>query len=147
MENLNEVRVKELRSDNGTEFRNHKLKGFCDEKRGRSPDINYFHVFWCPIHIHNHMDHLGKFDKKVDDGFFLGYSPVAKAFRDSIKSSVSESITEELPQVEAQRVQDLRIMFHDMVYFLEATKVFKKANAEGKKWEKNNPETPKDIDV
>ncbi|GJZ92225.1 retrovirus-related pol polyprotein from transposon TNT 1-94 [Tanacetum coccineum] len=32
MENINEVRVKELRSDNGTEFRNHKLKEFYDEK-------------------------------------------------------------------------------------------------------------------
>ncbi|GJV96404.1 retrovirus-related pol polyprotein from transposon TNT 1-94 [Tanacetum coccineum] len=31
IENLNEVRVKELRSDNGTEFRNHKLEEFCDE--------------------------------------------------------------------------------------------------------------------
>ncbi|GJW76277.1 retrovirus-related pol polyprotein from transposon TNT 1-94 [Tanacetum coccineum] len=32
MKNLNEVRVKELRSNNGTEFRNHKLEEFCDEK-------------------------------------------------------------------------------------------------------------------
>ncbi|GJY34999.1 retrovirus-related pol polyprotein from transposon TNT 1-94 [Tanacetum coccineum] len=32
VENLNEVRVKELRSDNGIEFRNHKLKEFYDEK-------------------------------------------------------------------------------------------------------------------
>ncbi|GJY22238.1 retrovirus-related pol polyprotein from transposon TNT 1-94 [Tanacetum coccineum] len=31
MENLNEVRVKELRSDNRTEFRNHKLEEFYDE--------------------------------------------------------------------------------------------------------------------
>nr|GEU56723.1 retrovirus-related Pol polyprotein from transposon TNT 1-94 [Tanacetum cinerariifolium] len=31
MENLNEVRVKEQRSDNGTEFRNHKLEEFCDK--------------------------------------------------------------------------------------------------------------------
>ncbi|GJT44833.1 retrovirus-related pol polyprotein from transposon TNT 1-94 [Tanacetum coccineum] len=152
MENLNEVRVKELRSDNGTEFRNHKLEEFCNENgisqnfsspctpeqnsvakrrnktlieaartmlnsaklpkqfwgevvntacytqnrsiivkrhgktsydvfRGRSPDISYFYVFRCPVHIHNHWDHLGKFDEKADDGFFLGYSPVAKAFR------------------------------------------------------------------
>ncbi|GJS59219.1 retrovirus-related pol polyprotein from transposon TNT 1-94 [Tanacetum coccineum] len=80
MENLNEVRVKELRSNNGTKFRNHKLEEFCNEK-GRSPDISYFYVFGCPVHIHNHMDHLGKFDEKVDDGFFLGYSSVAKAFR------------------------------------------------------------------
>ncbi|GKE43875.1 retrovirus-related pol polyprotein from transposon TNT 1-94, partial [Tanacetum coccineum] len=58
MENLNKVRVKELRSDNGTEFRNHNLEEFYDEK-----------------------DHLGKFDEKADDGFFLGYSPVATKFR------------------------------------------------------------------
>ncbi|GJR07999.1 retrovirus-related pol polyprotein from transposon TNT 1-94 [Tanacetum coccineum] len=31
IENLNEVKVKELRSDNGTEFRNHKLEEFYDE--------------------------------------------------------------------------------------------------------------------
>nr|GEV33241.1 hypothetical protein [Tanacetum cinerariifolium] len=55
---------------------------------------------------------------------------IPQLIKDSIKSSVSESITEELSQVEAQ-----------------AMKVFKKANAEGKKWEKNNPETPKDTDV
>ncbi|GKD88331.1 retrovirus-related pol polyprotein from transposon TNT 1-94 [Tanacetum coccineum] len=152
MENFNEVRVKELRSDNGTKFRNHKLEEFCDEIRishnfsspctpeqngvakrrnitlieaaktmlnsaklpkqfwgeavntacytqnrsiivkrhgktsydvfrGRSPYISYLYVFVCLVHIHNHRDHLGKFDEKADDGFFLGYSPVAKAFR------------------------------------------------------------------
>ncbi|GJT67574.1 retrovirus-related pol polyprotein from transposon TNT 1-94 [Tanacetum coccineum] len=32
MENLNEVRVKELRSDNGTEFKNYKLEEFYNEK-------------------------------------------------------------------------------------------------------------------
>ncbi|GKF56604.1 hypothetical protein Tco_0166944, partial [Tanacetum coccineum] len=26
-------------------------------------------------------DHLGKFDEKANDGFFLAYSPVAKAFK------------------------------------------------------------------
>ncbi|GJY75653.1 retrovirus-related pol polyprotein from transposon TNT 1-94, partial [Tanacetum coccineum] len=152
MENLNEVRVKELRSDNGTKCKNYKLEEFYDEKsisqnfsspctpeqngvaerlnitlieatrtmlnsvnlpkqflaeavntacctqnrsiivkrhrktaydvfRGRSPDISYFHVFGCHVHIHNHKGHLGNFDKKADDGFFLGYSLVAKAFR------------------------------------------------------------------
>ncbi|GJY92487.1 putative reverse transcriptase, RNA-dependent DNA polymerase [Tanacetum coccineum] len=123
MENLNEVMVKELRSDTRTEFKNHKLEEFYDEKgisqnfsspctpeqneavntacytqnrsiivkrhgktsydvfRGRSPDVSYFHVFGCPVYIFNHKDHLGKFDEKVDDGFFLGYSLVAKAFR------------------------------------------------------------------
>ncbi|GJS50923.1 retrovirus-related pol polyprotein from transposon TNT 1-94 [Tanacetum coccineum] len=128
IETLNEVKVKQLGSDNGTEFRNHKLEEFCDEKavrtmsnsrlkrpiktnleerlsnndllnskrsfnskrhvktaydvfKGRSLDISYFYMFGCPVHIHNHKDHLGKFDEKADDGFFLGYSSVAKDFR------------------------------------------------------------------
>ncbi|GJU28919.1 retrovirus-related pol polyprotein from transposon TNT 1-94 [Tanacetum coccineum] len=170
MENLNEVKVKELRSDNGTEFRNHKLEEFCDEKgisqnfsslctpeqngvaerrnetlieaartmlnsaklpkqfwgeafntacytqnrsiivkrygktsydvfRGRSPDISYFHVFGCPVHIHNHRDHLGKFDEKADDGFFLGYSLVTKAFRDfvSLKEPPEFTVADDHP--------------------------------------------------
>ncbi|GJU87077.1 retrovirus-related pol polyprotein from transposon TNT 1-94 [Tanacetum coccineum] len=140
------------RTDNRTEFRNHELENFCDEKgisqnlsspytpkqngvaekrnrtlieaartmlnglvlskhlwtdavriayytqnrsiiikrhdktsyeifRERIPDINYFYVFGCPMFIHNHKDNLGKFDAKADDGYFLGYSSVSKAFR------------------------------------------------------------------
>ncbi|GJT08720.1 hypothetical protein Tco_0843182, partial [Tanacetum coccineum] len=57
--------------------------------------------------------------------------------KDSIKNFVSKSIAEELPQIEAQ---DLRLMFKDMFSLLEAAEVFKKANTEGEKWEKNNPE-------
>ncbi|GJX57458.1 retrovirus-related pol polyprotein from transposon TNT 1-94 [Tanacetum coccineum] len=34
----------------------------------RIPDIRYFHVFVCPVFIHNHKDHLGKFDAKANDG-------------------------------------------------------------------------------
>ncbi|GJY03103.1 retrovirus-related pol polyprotein from transposon TNT 1-94 [Tanacetum coccineum] len=49
--------------------------------RERIPYISYFHVFGCPVFIHNHKDHLGKFDAKADDGYFLGYSFVSKAFR------------------------------------------------------------------
>ncbi|GKC64309.1 retrovirus-related pol polyprotein from transposon TNT 1-94 [Tanacetum coccineum] len=47
----------------------------------RIPNINFLHVFGCPIYIHNHKDHLGKFDEKADDGYLLGYSLVSKAFR------------------------------------------------------------------
>ncbi|GJR17531.1 hypothetical protein Tco_0966058 [Tanacetum coccineum] len=32
MENLNDTKVKQLRSDNETKFRNHTLEAFCDEK-------------------------------------------------------------------------------------------------------------------
>ncbi|GJR79367.1 hypothetical protein Tco_0150152 [Tanacetum coccineum] len=37
--------------------------------------------FGCPLFTHNRRDLLGKFDKKADDGYFLGYSLVAKAFK------------------------------------------------------------------
>ncbi|GKA62256.1 retrovirus-related pol polyprotein from transposon TNT 1-94 [Tanacetum coccineum] len=52
-----------------------------DVFKGRSPDISFFHVFGCHVHIHNHKDHLGKFNEKANDGFFLGYSLVDKTFR------------------------------------------------------------------
>ncbi|GJV97514.1 retrovirus-related pol polyprotein from transposon TNT 1-94 [Tanacetum coccineum] len=35
----------------------------------------------CHVFIHNNKDHLGKFEEKADDGYFLGYSLVSKAFR------------------------------------------------------------------
>ncbi|GJR03691.1 retrovirus-related pol polyprotein from transposon TNT 1-94 [Tanacetum coccineum] len=47
----------------------------------RIPHISYFYVFGCPMFIHNHKNHLGKFDAKADDGYFLGYSFNSKAFR------------------------------------------------------------------
>ncbi|GJY13301.1 retrovirus-related pol polyprotein from transposon TNT 1-94, partial [Tanacetum coccineum] len=194
MENLNEVRVKKIRSDNGTKFKNHKLEEFYDEKgisqnfsspctpaqngiaerrnktlieaartmlnsenlpkffwaeavntacytqnssiivkrhrktaydvfRGRSPHISYFYVFGCPVHIHNHKDHLRKFNAKADDGFFLGYSLVAKAFREKntpILQDLNSSdehpeftITDDHPVLnehdDSKSVEDLRI--------------------------------------
>nr|GEX73116.1 putative ribonuclease H-like domain-containing protein [Tanacetum cinerariifolium] len=33
------------------------------------------------FYIHNHKDDLGKFDEKANDGYFLGYLLVSKAFR------------------------------------------------------------------
>ncbi|GKC54937.1 retrovirus-related pol polyprotein from transposon TNT 1-94 [Tanacetum coccineum] len=35
----------------------------------------------CLVYIHNHKDHLEKFNEKADDGYLLGYSLVSKAFR------------------------------------------------------------------
>ncbi|GKA78603.1 retrovirus-related pol polyprotein from transposon TNT 1-94 [Tanacetum coccineum] len=126
VKNQNDVKVKQIRTDNGTEFRNHELESFCDEKgisqnfsssytseqngvakrknrtlieaartmlngsvlskhfwtdAERIPHISYFYVFGCPVFIHNHKDHLAKFDAKADDRYFLGYSSVSKAFR------------------------------------------------------------------
>ncbi|GJV12694.1 retrovirus-related pol polyprotein from transposon TNT 1-94 [Tanacetum coccineum] len=86
IENLNEVKVKDLRSDNGTD---------------------YFYVFGCPVHIHNHRDHLGKFDEKADDRFFLGYSLVAKAFRADDHPTLNELDQPELANHrESAKTQD-----------------------------------------
>nr|GEW83521.1 retrovirus-related Pol polyprotein from transposon TNT 1-94 [Tanacetum cinerariifolium] len=152
VENLNDVKFKQIRTNNENGFRNHELESFYDEKgisqnfsspytpkqngvaerknitltktartmlndsvlskhfwieavriacytpnisiiikrhdktpyeifKERIPDISYFYVFGCPVFIHNHKDHLGKFDAKADDGYFLGYFFVSKAFR------------------------------------------------------------------
>ncbi|GKE73439.1 retrovirus-related pol polyprotein from transposon TNT 1-94, partial [Tanacetum coccineum] len=152
VKNQNDIKVKQLRTDNGIEFRNSTLVNFCDEKgisqnisspytpeqngvaerknrtlkeaarimlsgsvfskqywtevvatacytqnrstivkshlktpyeifRKRIPNISFIHVFGCPVYIHNHKDHLGKFDEKANDGYLLRYSLVSKAIR------------------------------------------------------------------
>nr|GEZ18674.1 retrovirus-related Pol polyprotein from transposon TNT 1-94 [Tanacetum cinerariifolium] len=60
---------------------NRHLKTPYEIFHGRIPNIDFLYVFGCPIYIHNHKDYLGKFDEKADDGYFLGYSLVSKAFR------------------------------------------------------------------
>ncbi|GKA81765.1 retrovirus-related pol polyprotein from transposon TNT 1-94 [Tanacetum coccineum] len=55
VENLTYQRVKVIRCDNGTEFKNKEMNQFCKRK--------------------------GKFDGKADEGFFVGYSINSKAFR------------------------------------------------------------------
>ncbi|GJX25015.1 putative ribonuclease H-like domain-containing protein [Tanacetum coccineum] len=49
--------------------------------RGRTPLIDFMKPFGCPVTILNTRDHLGKFDGKADEGFFVGYSVVSKAMR------------------------------------------------------------------
>ncbi|GJZ12128.1 putative ribonuclease H-like domain-containing protein [Tanacetum coccineum] len=48
---------------------------------GRTPTLSFMRPFGCPVTILNTIDHLGKFDGKVDEGFFVRYSLNSKAFR------------------------------------------------------------------
>ena len=48
---------------------------------GRKPNIAYFRVFGCKCYILKKGTRLGKFDKKCDEGFLLGYSTTSKAYR------------------------------------------------------------------
>ncbi|GJU61092.1 putative reverse transcriptase domain-containing protein [Tanacetum coccineum] len=47
----------------------------------RKPALGFMKPFGCPVTILNTIDHLGKFDGKVDEGFLVGYSINSKAFR------------------------------------------------------------------
>ncbi|GKB02060.1 putative ribonuclease H-like domain-containing protein [Tanacetum coccineum] len=130
VENLIDQRVKVIRYDNGTEFKNKEMNQFCERKGikrefsvARTPQQNgvaerknrtlikaartmladyklpttfwaeavntacyktslgFMRPFGCPITILNTIDHLGKFDSKANEGFFVGYSINSKAFR------------------------------------------------------------------
>ncbi|GJR53809.1 putative ribonuclease H-like domain-containing protein [Tanacetum coccineum] len=145
IENLVDKKVKIIRCDNGTEFKNRVMSEFCEKKgikrefsvartpqqngvaerrnrtlieaartmladsklpttfwaeavntacyvqnrvlvvkphnktpyelfRGRTPSLSFMKPFGCHVTILNTLDHLGKFDGKSDDGFFVGYS-------------------------------------------------------------------------
>ncbi|KAJ9545283.1 hypothetical protein OSB04_024990 [Centaurea solstitialis] len=110
MEKLNNLSVRSIRSDHGTEFKNSTLETFFDrkgisqnfssvrtpqqndvaERRNRTlieaarsikPLIEHLHIFGCVCYILNNKDNLGKFDSKSDDGIFLGYSSISKTYR------------------------------------------------------------------
>ncbi|GKD56823.1 putative ribonuclease H-like domain-containing protein, partial [Tanacetum coccineum] len=152
IENLVDHKVKMIRCDNGTEFKNREMNQFCemkgilrqfsvartpqqnrvDERRnwtlieaaramvadsklpttfwaeavntacyvqnrvlvvkphnmtpyenfhGRTSTLSLLRPFGCPITIINTIVHLGKFNGKADEGFFVGYSLNSTAFR------------------------------------------------------------------
>ncbi|KAJ9541604.1 hypothetical protein OSB04_028110 [Centaurea solstitialis] len=164
VENQVNLRVKVIRSDNGTEFKNADLNSFCEEKgierqfsaprtpqqngvaerrnrtlieaartmladsklpitfwaeavntacyvqnrvhvvkskgktpyelfKNKKPFIGFFVPFGCPCSILNTKTHLGKFDSKSDDGFFVGYSIQSKAVRvfNTVSGTIEES--------------------------------------------------------
>ncbi|GJT71661.1 putative ribonuclease H-like domain-containing protein [Tanacetum coccineum] len=108
IENLVDHKVKVIRCDNGTEFKNKEMNQFCEMKEavntacyvqnrvlvvkpynktpyelfhGRTPTLSFMRPFGYHVTILNTIDHLGKFDGKADEGFFVGYSLNSKAFR------------------------------------------------------------------
>ncbi|GKF65969.1 putative ribonuclease H-like domain-containing protein [Tanacetum coccineum] len=48
---------------------------------GRPPTISFMRPFGCLVTILNTLNHLGKFNGKADEGFFVGNSVNSKAFR------------------------------------------------------------------
>ncbi|GKD79855.1 putative ribonuclease H-like domain-containing protein [Tanacetum coccineum] len=108
IENLVDHKVKVIRCDNGTEFKNNEMNQFCKikgilrqisvarthqqngvaKRRNRTlievartmlADSKLLITFWAELV--NTAYHLGKFDGKADEDFFIGYSLNSKAFR------------------------------------------------------------------
>ncbi|GJU28071.1 putative ribonuclease H-like domain-containing protein [Tanacetum coccineum] len=72
---------------------------------GRKPALSFMRPFGCPVTILNTLDHLGKFDGKADEGFFVGYSTNSKAFRvfnsrtRIVKENLHVKFSEETPNI------------------------------------------------
>nr|GEU48078.1 hypothetical protein [Tanacetum cinerariifolium] len=49
--------------------------------RGRTPALSFIKPFGCHVTIINTLDHLGKFDEKADETYFIGYSISSMAFK------------------------------------------------------------------
>ncbi|GJW82105.1 uncharacterized mitochondrial protein-like protein [Tanacetum coccineum] len=124
IENLVDHKVKVIRCDHGTEFKNIEMNQtlieaarttLADSKlpttfwakavntacyvqrrvlvvklhnktpyelfHGRTPTLSFMRPFRCHVTILNTIDHLGKFDGKADEGFFVRYSLNSKSFR------------------------------------------------------------------
>nr|GEU35009.1 ribonuclease H-like domain-containing protein [Tanacetum cinerariifolium] len=177
IKNLVDTKVKIIRSDNGTEFKNRVMSEFCEKKaikkefsvartpqqngvaerrnktlieaaktmladsklptifwakavnttcyvqnrvlvvklhnknpyeifRGRTPALSFIRQFRCHVTIFNTLDHLGKFDEKSNDEFFVGYSLNSKAFR--VYNIRTRKVEENLHISKAFRVYNIR---------------------------------------
>ena len=48
---------------------------------GKKPDVSFFQVLGCKCYIYKKQQHLGKFQRRCDIGFVVGYSSKSKAYR------------------------------------------------------------------
>nr|GEV02123.1 putative ribonuclease H-like domain-containing protein [Tanacetum cinerariifolium] len=62
--------------------------------KGRSRALNFMRPFGCHVIILNTLDQLGKFDGKSDEGIFVGYSTISKAF--SVYNTRTRKVEENL---------------------------------------------------
>ena len=47
----------------------------------RKPNVKYFRIFGSTCFILKNRENVGKFDSRSDEGIFLGYSSIGKAYR------------------------------------------------------------------
>ncbi|XP_075664336.1 uncharacterized protein LOC142633956 [Castanea sativa] len=49
--------------------------------KGRKPNVKYFRIFGSTYFILKDRENVGKFDSRSDEGIFLGYSSISKAYQ------------------------------------------------------------------
>nr|GEU66006.1 hypothetical protein [Tanacetum cinerariifolium] len=59
----------------------------------RTRAIGFLRPFGCHIMILNTLDHLGKFDAKGVEGYFIGYSMSSKAFKDATSQAMKKDVS------------------------------------------------------
>jgi hypothetical protein len=64
----------------------HFLQKFLDKTpyeliNGKKPDVSFFREFGCKCYIYKKRQHLGKFQRRCDISFLVGYSSKFKAYR------------------------------------------------------------------
>ncbi|GJU08059.1 retrovirus-related pol polyprotein from transposon TNT 1-94 [Tanacetum coccineum] len=74
--------VRNVRTDNGTEFVNQTLRDFYENlMQDKKSDLSFLHVFGSFCYPTNDSEDLGKINAKADIGILVGYAPAKKAFR------------------------------------------------------------------
>ncbi|GKF66158.1 ribonuclease H-like domain-containing protein [Tanacetum coccineum] len=72
---------------------------------GRKPALSFMRPFECHVTILNTLDHLCKFDRNADEGFFVGYFTNSKAYRvfnsrtKIVKENLHVKFSEETPNI------------------------------------------------
>ena len=49
--------------------------------RGKKPNLKHLHEFGSTCFVLNDKEHMNKFDPKISEGVFLGYSPNNRAYK------------------------------------------------------------------
>ncbi|GKD55968.1 ribonuclease H-like domain-containing protein, partial [Tanacetum coccineum] len=108
---------------------------------GRKSTLSFIRPFGYSVTILNTLDHLGKFDGKADEGFFVGYSTNSKAYRvfNSRTRIVEENLyvkfREETPNIAGNRPNwffDIDALIMSMSYKLVVTENQTNGNASTK---------------
>ncbi|GJT37444.1 retrovirus-related pol polyprotein from transposon TNT 1-94 [Tanacetum coccineum] len=88
--------------------------------KGKKPSLEYFKVFGSKCFILNTKDYLTKFDPKLTEGVFLGYSPNSKAYivlnKETMKVEESLNVKfDESPPPKSSPLVDNDILENDII--------------------------------